>query len=158
MYDDPLAYFITWTTYGTWLPGDDRWWVQTGQGHQPPNPSKRRYAASLMTEPPLILSPGQRELVEQTIRKHCQLRTWELHAVNCRTNHVHVVVTADVAPKAVAQQFKAWRTRRLKEQQDSSGTLHLSTRENWWTEGESRHQLFDAESLQAAIVYVLEGQ
>jgi hypothetical protein len=21
---DPLAYFLTWTTYGTWLPGDER--------------------------------------------------------------------------------------------------------------------------------------
>jgi len=22
-----MAYFITWTTYGTWLPGDERCWV-----------------------------------------------------------------------------------------------------------------------------------
>jgi hypothetical protein len=22
--DEPLAYFLTWTTYGTWLPGDER--------------------------------------------------------------------------------------------------------------------------------------
>ena len=22
--DEPMAYFITWTTYGTWLPGDER--------------------------------------------------------------------------------------------------------------------------------------
>ena len=22
--DEPIAYFITWTTYGTWLPGDER--------------------------------------------------------------------------------------------------------------------------------------
>ena len=24
--DDPLAYFITWTVYGTFLQGDERWW------------------------------------------------------------------------------------------------------------------------------------
>ena len=23
---EPLAYFLTWTTYGTWLPGDERGW------------------------------------------------------------------------------------------------------------------------------------
>ena len=26
----PLAYLITWTTYGTWLPGDQRGWVEDG--------------------------------------------------------------------------------------------------------------------------------
>jgi hypothetical protein len=25
--DEPLAYFLTWTTYGSWLPGDERGWV-----------------------------------------------------------------------------------------------------------------------------------
>jgi hypothetical protein len=22
----PMAFFLTWTTYGSWLPGDDRGW------------------------------------------------------------------------------------------------------------------------------------
>ena len=26
--DDPLALFLTWTTYGLWLPGDERGWVE----------------------------------------------------------------------------------------------------------------------------------
>jgi hypothetical protein len=26
--DEPLAYFLTWTTYGSWLPGDERGWVE----------------------------------------------------------------------------------------------------------------------------------
>jgi len=34
---DPLAYFITLTTYGTWLPGDDLGWVNEGQGFQLPD-------------------------------------------------------------------------------------------------------------------------
>ena len=25
---EPLAYFLTWPTYGTWLPGDERGWVE----------------------------------------------------------------------------------------------------------------------------------
>ena len=25
---EPIAYFLTWTTYGSWLPGDQRGWVQ----------------------------------------------------------------------------------------------------------------------------------
>ncbi|MDA1049536.1 MAG: hypothetical protein O3C40_03530 [Planctomycetota bacterium] len=26
--DDSLALFLTWTTYGSWLPGDERGWVE----------------------------------------------------------------------------------------------------------------------------------
>jgi hypothetical protein len=26
--DDPLALLLTWTTYGSWLPGDVRGWVE----------------------------------------------------------------------------------------------------------------------------------
>lgn len=33
---DPLTYFITWTTYGTWLPGDVRGWRKTNAGPQLP--------------------------------------------------------------------------------------------------------------------------
>jgi hypothetical protein len=34
--DDPLALFLTWTTYGQWLPGDERGWVEKpGRCRQP---------------------------------------------------------------------------------------------------------------------------
>jgi hypothetical protein len=31
MHGDPIGYFLTWVTYGTWLPGDARGWVQLEQ-------------------------------------------------------------------------------------------------------------------------------
>ena len=35
---EPIAYFITWTTYGTWLPGEERGWRRRGEADiQPPN-------------------------------------------------------------------------------------------------------------------------
>jgi hypothetical protein len=33
----PLAYFITWGTYGTWLPGDQRGWVEYRRGWRLPD-------------------------------------------------------------------------------------------------------------------------
>jgi hypothetical protein len=30
----PIAYHLTWTTYGTWLPGDSRGWVQSGSSQR----------------------------------------------------------------------------------------------------------------------------
>src|SRR5436305_385128 len=112
---DPLAYFLTWPTYGTWLPGDERGWVQHGKGWQLPDAIREHEAKAQMTEDACILDEEQRRLVEQTIADHCRVRGWALHAVNCRTNHIHVAVTADRDPDTVCAQLKAWCTRRLKE-------------------------------------------
>src|SRR5688572_13990414 len=88
---EPLAYFLTWTTYGTWLPGDARGWVPDGGGDiRPPDPEREVAARRRMTEPPVKLSQDQRRIVCETIAEHCRVRSWCLHAVNARTNHVHV--------------------------------------------------------------------
>src|SRR3990172_7200949 len=85
---DPLAFFLTWTTYGTWLPGDERGWVWKGKGLQPGDTAKKRAAERRMNETACTLDGEQRVLVENTITDHCALRGWQLHAVNCRTQHV----------------------------------------------------------------------
>ena len=87
-----LAYFLTWPTYGTWLPGDQRGWVKRGEGFQLPDSVRELDAQALMTEDACLLDDEQRRLVEGTIADHCRIRGWHLHVVNCRTNHVHVVV------------------------------------------------------------------
>ena len=112
---EPLGFFLTWATYGTWLPGDERGWIEYRHGWQLPSPARTLEADARMTEDACILDPEQRALVEKTIADHCQIRGWELHAVNCRTNHLHVVVSAHLHPDEIRKQFKAWCTRRLKE-------------------------------------------
>ena len=56
-----------------------------------------------------------RNIVERTIREVILYRGWSLHGLNVRTNHVHLVVTADRAPEIVMEQLKAWCSRRLSE-------------------------------------------
>ena len=170
-----MAYFLTWSTDGTWLPGDERGWIEHGRGWQFPDPVLKLEAAARMTEDACRFDSGQREVVERQIAETCQVRGWELHAVNCRSNHVHVVVTAGQAPKSVRNQLKAWGTRRLKEReavrQQAPGrtTLNRSVsegfkpcaaaiRENWWAERGSQRFINDPESLEAAILYVRDGQ
>ena len=154
---EPLAYFLTWTTYGTWLPGDERGWVRCGKGFHLPDPVVKSTAEFRMTESACALDARQRELVEKTISDHCDIRGWRLHAVKCRTNHVHVVVTADRKPEDVRDQFKAWCTRKLKELQRSLRP-NDAVREKLWTERGSRRYIGDEESLEAVIAYVLDGQ
>ncbi len=47
--DEPIAYYITWTTYGTWLPGDQRGSWHRGQ-YQSPHELFRQMAAAEMKE------------------------------------------------------------------------------------------------------------
>src|SRR5437016_11356585 len=110
---EPIAYHITWRTYGSWLPGDARKWVKHNiLGIQVPNAPLEEHAKSMMNEPEVALTETQRQIVEATIRDHCRFRKWTLHAVNARSNHVHVVVSADIHPDQVMAQLKAWCSRR----------------------------------------------
>lgn len=48
-----LAYHITWTTCGTWLPGDARGWVKWGEaGVKAPDPERERAAQEYMGKRP----------------------------------------------------------------------------------------------------------
>ena len=156
---DPLAYFLTWSTYGTWLPGDERGWVEYQHGWKLPDALRKLEAEARMAEDACVFDLEQRRLVERTIADHCRIRGWRLHAVNCRTNHLHVVVSADRHPDDVRKQFKAWCTRCLKELERKRPCEPVrAVRENWWTERGSRRYINDEESLEAAILYVRDGQ
>ena len=156
----PVAFHITWTTYGSWLHGDERNWVESGiPGIQAPDPMRHAHAASLLVEPPVDLNAEQRRIVEQTIRDHCRIRGWTLHALHVGAVHVHVVVTADRSPEEVMNQFKAWTSRRLS---DHAGlrdpVAKKAGRKRWWTEHGSTKWINDSQYLQNAITYVKERQ
>lgn len=156
----PLGYLLTWTTYGTWLPGDNRGWVQKGTlGIQNPDPQREAQARAAMAEPAVVLTDDQRTLAEDTIRDHCRIRGWTLHAVNARTNHVHVVVTAERDPEEIMDQFKAWCSRKLSDQAGlTKAVAKKAGRRHWFTEYGDKKRLEDEDALQNAIRYVLEGQ
>lgn len=152
MSDNPIGYFLTWVTYGTWLPGDERGWIEYAGGWQIPDPVRELEAKARMTEGACILTKEQRSIVEAQIAETCAHRGWKLHAVNCRSNHVHVVVTAyGVHPKKIRVDLKAWATRILRAECDK-------VRENWWAERGSIRYLNNDDDLEAAILYVRDGQ
>lgn len=156
--DDPIAFFLTWTTYGTWLPGDARGWVEYRHGFQLPDPILELENAIRMTEDACVLLPHQRERVNQQIAETCEHKKWLLHAVNCRSNHVHVVLSSPASPKTIREQLKAWCTRRLNEQQAELAIPEHERRSHWWTERGSIRWIFDESDLIAAIEYVLFQQ
>ena len=149
---DPIAYFLTWTTYGTWLPGDERGWWRRGDGirHDPDRLIKES-AKSDLRERPVLLSRSDRTIVRATIERHCEIREWFLHAADARSNHVHVVVTATGYPPVIVRdQLKAWCTRKLK--------AGHKRRQRFWTEGASCRWINQEEDLESAIQYVNGAQ
>ena len=159
MHTDPLGYFLTWTCYGTWLPGDDRGWTKWHRGDEVPQPLLADWCREKMTESPVLLSILEREVVHETIAQHCEIRNWRLHAVNCRSNHCHCVISApNHSAEQARDQLKSWCTRKLKEHQQRAGVQDDDIRQHWWTRKGSVRLLFDDESLDAAIAYTLEAQ
>jgi len=154
----PLAYLITFRTFGTWLHGDERTSVKrdgwNGYGHPryAKNETLERWMSEESNSPPFILSDQMKAVVEASVRELCQRREFDLRAVNVRTNHVHVVVSAAQKPERVADGLKANATKSLRE----SGLI--SSDAKVWSRGRSRRYLWKPRHVGAAIEYTLNGQ
>ncbi len=149
---DPVAFFITWPTYGTWLPGDERGWVEYQSGWQLPSRDLEQYCRAGMTEKQCLLSHKERDIVIKQIQQTCEFRNWVHHASDCRSNHAHLVIGAwNTKPKKIRADIKAWCTRRLRE-------LSRPTQENWWAERGSIRYVWTEQSLETVVQYVTEAQ
>ena len=123
-----------------------------GTSYLPANAARLAFERSELAGGAFSLSNEARENVDATIREHCELRTWNLHALNVRTNHVHLVVSAHVDPETIMGQCKAWASRRLRE----AGLVE--DRAKVWTRHGSTRYLNSEASVDGAVRYVLESQ
>ncbi len=163
-----MTWLLTWTTYGTRLPGDRRGFVsglrtETGEVviHNKPGtpvdagvPALRRYAESIMTQAAVWLTAEEATTVAGQFRETAAYRNWRLIAFAVMANHVHLVVeVADAVPAAkLLTDFKAYTTRRL-------NTVHTpGSKQKWWTERGSTRALRNAGAVAAAVAYVKDQE
>ncbi|MBM3967709.1 MAG: hypothetical protein FJ308_22030 [Planctomycetes bacterium] len=150
--DFPYAIFITWTTYGSWLPGDHRGWSDSNGTARQPQPLLEVWARNRLKELPVVLCQEQREAIERVIREHAEIRGWSLFAVSVRSNHVHVVVRATAIPSKVRDQFKANATRVLRAMPQPIAN------EKVWSKGGDIEFVDTDEELERIVLYVTEAQ
>lgn len=155
--DTPLAYLISFRAHGSWLHGDkrgsiDRFHNSYGSPYIPPNESWCRYNQQLLKATPRVFDARQRRSIKTAIIETCNRRRWSLLAVNVRTNHIHVVVSASCIAELVLNALKANATRQLR--QDGLWAQAFSP----WADKGSKRMLWNEESVARAIDYVLNGQ
>jgi hypothetical protein len=151
--DDPLAFFITWTVYGTHLQGDEEGWRKRWKGYQPPQVQLADWHRHRLKYGVMLLSPDERKVVEAECHAHCDHRGWHLWAVNARTSHVHIVVTANqCSGKTVRDQLKANCTRALRERWNQFCDRTV------WTVGGDWQCINGEDDLETVCSYVREAQ
>lgn len=161
-------WFLTWRTYGTWLPGDERGFVgpvveangervirnAPGTPQEEPAPGLHDYAQSIMRADPILLEPGHAAEVFAQFRETASVRGWTMLALAVLSNHIHVVVRVEGDPDGadVLRDFKSYASRRLN---DAYGK---PTGGSWWSESGSRRVLRDESSAVATVRYVREQE
>ncbi len=152
-----LAYLLTFSSYGTHLPGSEKGWVSVqrqihGSPLLPSNPGRKAYWQAHLKEIPWVLDVEARRITLNTLLSVCRYREWIAHALHIRTTHVHAVVSGEVAPERMLSDFKAYATRALRR------GLPAPRRCRYWTHHGSTRYLWNTASLNAAVEYVLNGQ
>jgi REP element-mobilizing transposase RayT len=105
-----------------------------------------------MLQPPYVMSEPEREIVCNAIVELARERGWLLWAVHVRTDHVHVVVSAERDPGRVMSDMKARGSRDL-----TLAGFGNAARRRWTRHGSTLH-LFHEEEVAAKIAYTLDQQ
>jgi REP element-mobilizing transposase RayT len=149
----PIAYHLTFTTYGTWLHGDDRGSVdRKTHEYMVPDPARNEFIRERLKHPIVTLSPKARRIVREGIEGYCKFKSWPLLALNVRTNHVHLVVGASDTASKMLNGVKARATRLLRDE-----CLFEESRPVW-TERGNKGLLLTQEAVDLAVDYVLNRQ
>jgi REP element-mobilizing transposase RayT len=150
------TYLITWSCYGSRLPGQPGAVPRTqNQFNSPlpePNTQKEHHALDRTRDAPYTLDEIRRHVVLESLQEVCRFRSWTLLAAHVRTNHLHVVVTADSKPEQVMVAMKAYSSRALNRR-----GIDVAGQRRWARHGSTRY-LWTTESIRVAIGYVVDEQ
>jgi REP element-mobilizing transposase RayT len=136
---------ITWTTYGTWLQGDERGYVKNGQTYYGNKALLQRNKRS-QSQDMVKLSRNQQQAARKAIAEEAELQNQHIYALSVQSNHVHIVAeyTRQPISKIVAYYKKStWLALKAA---GHNGKL--------WTKGYDKRFCFDRTALEQRIKYV----
>ena len=165
-------WLLTSTTYGTWLPGDQRGFVgrvwetrpndqacttlrrqhnQPGETYDADIPGLLFASQRFMKGRPVWLTVEHAEVILGQFQVTSDYRGWMLHAASVMANHFHTIVEAPLETSAedILRDLKSYASRQLNSRfgKPSGGT--------WWTASGSKRALNRIDRLDRPIRYVL---
>lgn len=162
------CWLLTWTTYGTWLPGDERGFVSSvrdGKGGKVTHnlygtpeekdwPHLHEKMRQSLKGPPILLTSDQAQAVAEQMHETCRYRGWQIVAMAIMANHCHVVlgVSGDPDPSDLMRDLKSYASRALNKAWSNppSGT--------WWSESGSKRVLRGSHAILGATAYVRDQE
>jgi len=156
------AWFLTWTTYGTWLPGDDRGFVsrvpQADGTHIVRNTPDTPHDAAIgdvhaaaqrrMKGSPVRLTAAHAAVVDQAILETASRHPVAVIAYSIMEDHVHLLCQSELTGSDLQQLFKGTSSRRLGQ------SAELTNSPRWWTEGGSKRHIKKGDDPTAVIDFI----
>jgi REP element-mobilizing transposase RayT len=151
-----MRYFITFACYGSHVHGAEAGFVDRrhnlpGSRTLDADSNRASVETEAMAQAPYLLDERARTVVLQAIQEVCAHRGWNLLAAHVRSNHVHVVVEADVKPEKAMNDFKSYASRALNFVEADK------TRRRWAHHGSTRW-LWKDQDVREAIRYIVDEQ
>lgn len=151
--DFPLAYHITFGTYGARLHGDSRLTVdrrrnEYGESFIGRNDRWAQDEAARKRFDLVSLHIDQRLFVESAIPAICARGGWEYRIAACQHDHVHILLSTDREGKSVRKWLKRWLGEVLAEKFTSPIGC------SWWAEGGSVKWIWKNEYFHRAFEYI----
>ncbi len=140
-----LGYMLTWTTYGTWLQGDERGWVKDGE-RLGGNAGLKRSNEEGMSQSAVRLNSEQKAIVRRSLFEQAERLGQEVFALAVWSTHLHVVLEANEESIEKAAGYYKNATRKALHDQGLKGKV--------WTKGYDKKFCYDEGVLEQKIAYV----
>ena len=163
---DGRAWFLTWTTYGTWLPGDQRGfvsrtrhgpgprrrWNVPGTPYEKDQPALLRAAKEQCKQPSVFLNLRHSTLILQYLQQTTRRWNWRLLAAAILRTHIHVLVFTQGDPNGfqVLKVLKGSLSRELNRRFAKPDGFR------WWTASGSTRCLKSEEEVISVTRYIRE--
>jgi len=157
MPERPLAYFLTFGTYGSRLHGDARGSVDRHSNELmsprlPRDDFRRNVETRSLKTSVFTIDPAARRIIEASFAETCGIRGWTMLALNVRTSHVHVVLAGLEAPEQGMHALKSNASRAVRQE----GLVEQGA--SVWARHGSMRYLWNVEAVESAVRYTMERQ
>jgi len=151
----PLAYHITFGTYGTRLHGDvrgtvDRRLNQPGDPIIGAEPDWEFMELNKLRFPPRVFDFQQRQLVEQLVPDVCVRGGWQLQARAAGKDDVHTLLSAQADGDVIRKLLKRWLGQAL------ASHIPLEPEQTFWAECGSVKWVWKEDYFERVKKYVLD--